>query len=116
MPEPVPAEAATRAVRPLSVHVLLEGRRKPVAIVRLAIGPLEVVLSVSHLKKWGLAARPPMVDGGAPAVSAAPEVWAVIEKATVAAAAGDPVTREHVLGKLLERVSEPSMAPGPASS
>ena len=107
--------ASSWAVRPLSVHVLLEGRRKPVAIVRLAIGPLEVVLSVSHLNKWGLAARTPMVDGGAPAVSAAPEVWAVIEKAAFGAVAGDPVAREYVLGKLLERVSEPSMAPGPAS-
>jgi hypothetical protein len=48
--------------------------------------------------------RPPEAGGGAPAISAAPEVWAVIEKAAVGAVAGDPVAREHVLGKLLNRV------------
>ena len=40
----------------------------------------------------------------------------MIERAAIAEVAGDPAAREHVLGKLLERVSEPSMAPGPASS
>ena len=73
-------------------------RRNPVALVRLAVGPLEVVLAVSRLKKSGLAVRPPMADGGAPAVSADPEVWAAIEKAAAAAVAGDLAAREHMLG------------------
>ena len=69
-------------------------------MVRLAVGPLELVLAVSRLRKSGVVVRPPMTEGGAPAIGAAPEVWAVIEKAAVAAAAADPVAREHVLGKL----------------
>jgi hypothetical protein len=81
MAQPLPAEPATWTVRPLSVHVLLEGRRKPVAMVRLAVGPLEVVVAVSQLKKLGLAVRAPMFEGGTPTVGTAPEVWATIEKA-----------------------------------
>jgi hypothetical protein len=113
MPEPVPAEAATRAVRPRSVHVFPEGRRKPIAMVRLTVGPLEVVLTVSRLRKPGVVVRPPMSERCAPAVSAAPEVWAVIEQAAIAAVA-DPAAREHVLGKLFRRAGEPPpVAPGP---
>ena len=41
-------------------------------MVRMAVGPLEVVLAVSRLKKSGLAVRRPVSDGGAPAISAAP--------------------------------------------
>ncbi len=80
MPEPKPAEPAPWAVRPLSVHVPPGERRNPVAMVRMAIGPLEVVLGVSRLKKSGLVVRLPMAEGVAPVVSAAPEVWAVIER------------------------------------
>ncbi len=74
MPEPMAAEAAPRALRPLAVHVPPGERRNPVATVRLAVGPLEMTLAVSRLKKSGLMVRPPMAEGGAPAISAAPEV------------------------------------------
>ena len=104
-------EPATWTVRPLSVHVPSGERRNPIAIVRLAVGPLEMTLAVSRLKKSGLAVRAPMAEGGVPAISAAPEVWAVIEKAAVGAVAADPAAREHVLGKLLKRVGEPPAAP-----
>ncbi len=106
---------ATWTVRPLSVHVPRGERRSPVAMVRLAVGPLELVLAVSRLRKSGLAVRPPMAEGGAPAIGAAPEVWPVIEKAAVAAVAGDPAAREHVLGKLLERVGKSSAAAAEAA-
>jgi hypothetical protein len=45
-----------------------------------------------------------MAEGGMPAIGAAAEVWAAIEKAAVAAVAGDPTAREHVLGEPLRRV------------
>ena len=102
-------EPATWTVRPLSVHLPPGERRNPVAMVRLAVGPLELVLAVSRLRKSGLAVRPLMAEGGAPAVSAAPEVWAVVEKTAVSAVAADPAAREHVLGKL-------PVARGPAPS
>jgi hypothetical protein len=105
-------EAEAWIVRPLSVHVPPGERRNPIAMVRLAVGPLEVTLAVSRLKKAGLAVRPPMAEGGTPAISAAPEVWAVIEKAAVNAVAGDPVAREHVLGKLLKRAGGSPSRPG----
>ncbi len=66
-------DAASWAVRPLSVHVPPGERRNPVAMVRLAVGPLELELAVSRLKKSGLAVRAPMAEGGMPAVGAAPE-------------------------------------------
>ena len=93
-------EPATWAVRPLSVHVPPGERRNPVAMVRMAVGPLEMTLAVSRLLKPGLAVRPPMAEGGVPAVGAAPEVWAAIERTEIAVVAGDPAAREHVLGKL----------------
>ena len=96
-------EPATWTVWPLSVHVPLGERRNPVAMVRLAVGPLEVVLPVSRLRKSGLAVRSPMADSGVPAVSASPEMWAEIERAALAAVTGDPAAREHVLGRLLKR-------------
>ncbi len=102
-------DAASWVVRPLSVHVPPGVRRNLVVMVRLAVGPLELQLAVSRLKKAGLAVRPPMAEGGVPAVSAGPEVWAVIEKAAVAAVAADPAAREHLLGKL-------PAATGPAPS
>ncbi len=79
-------EPATRAVRPLSVHVPLGERRKPVAMVRLAVGPLEMVPAMSRLRKSDLVVRPPMAEGGVPAISAAPEGWALIEEAAFACA------------------------------
>ncbi len=77
-------------------------------MVRMAVGPLEVVLAVSRLKKSDLVVRPPMAEGGVPAISAAPEVWGLIEKAAVDAVAADPAAREHVLGKLFRRNSTPT--------
>ncbi len=68
-------------------------------MVRMAVGPLEMTLAVSRLKKSGLAVRPPIADGGIPAVTADPEVWAEIEKVAVSAVAADPSARDHVLGK-----------------
>ena len=59
-------ELATWTVRPLSVHVPRGERRSPVAMVRLAVGPLELVLAVSQLRKSGVVVRPPMAEGGAP--------------------------------------------------
>lgn len=97
-------EPATWTVRPLSVHIPPGERRNPIAMVRLAVGPLEMTLAVSRLKKSDLVVRPPMAEGGVPAISAAPEVWAVIEKVAVSAVAADPSARDHVLGKLLKRV------------
>lgn len=90
-------------VRAISVRVPPGERRNPVAMVRLAVGPLELELAVSRLKKSGLMVRPPMAEGGTPAISAAPEVWAVIEKAAVAAVAGDLAVREHLLGERRRR-------------
>lgn len=66
-------EAAAWTVRPISVRVPPGERRDPVAMVRLAVGPLELELLVSRLRKSGLAVRPPMAKGGVPAVGAAPE-------------------------------------------
>jgi hypothetical protein len=93
----------TWEVRPLSVRVPPGERRNPVAVVRLAIGPLEVVLAVSRLRRSGLVVRVPMSDGGGPAIGAGPEAWAAIEEVAIAAVAGDPVAREHVLGKRPKR-------------
>ena len=42
---------------------------------------------MSRLRKSGLAVRSPMTEDGVPAIDAAPEVWAVIEKAAIAAVA-----------------------------
>ncbi len=85
-------------------------------MVRLALGPLELELAVSRLRKSGLAVRPPMAEGGVPAVSAGPEVWAVIEKAAAAAVAADPTARDHVLGELIKRAGKPAAATGPGST
>ena len=82
-------EPATWTVRPISVHVPLGERRNPLAMVRIAVGPLEMTKAVSRLKKSGLAVRAPMAEGGVPAISAAPEVWAMIESAAVAAVRDD---------------------------
>jgi hypothetical protein len=90
-------------VRPLSVHVPPGERRNPVAVVRTAVGLLEVVLPVSRLRKSALTVRSPMADGGLPAVSAAPEVWAEVERAAVAAVLDDPAAAQHVLGKRFRR-------------
>ena len=105
-------EPATWAVRPLSVHVPTGERRNPISIVRMAGGPLEMTLAVSRLKKSGLAVRAPMTDGVLPAVSAAPDVWAEIEKAALVAAAEDPAASDHVLGKR-EGVDRPRAEPSP---
>jgi hypothetical protein len=64
--------ASSWAVRPLSVHVPPGERRNPAAMVRLPVGPLEMVLAVSRLRKSGLAVRPPVSGGSTPAISAAP--------------------------------------------
>ncbi len=107
--------ASSWAVRPLSVHVPPGERRNPLATVRLAVGPLELVLTVSRLRKEGVVVRPPMAEGGVPAIGAAPEMWAVVERAAIAAVAGDLAAREHVLGKLLEQVGKSSAAAAEAA-
>ncbi len=100
MSEPMSAEPATWAVRPRSVHVPAEEWRSPFATVRMAAGPLELLLAVSRLRNSGVAVHPPMAEGGTPAVGAASEVWAAIEEAAVTAVAADPVARRRVLGTL----------------
>lgn len=91
------AEPSTWAVRPLYVRVPPGERRRPVAMVRMAVGPLEFELAVSRRKKSGLAVRSPMAEGG-PAISATPEVWELIKKAALAAVAIDPAARDHLIG------------------
>jgi hypothetical protein len=45
-----------------------------------------------------LRVRPPVADGGGPAIGASPEAWAPIEQAVLAAVQADPATRAHLFG------------------
>jgi hypothetical protein len=45
-----------------------------------------------------LQVRPPVADGGRPAIGAKPEVWAPIEQAVLAAVQTDPAARAHLFG------------------
>ncbi len=69
------SETAAWAVRPLSVHVPPGERRNPVAMVRMAVGPLEMTLAVLRLKKSDLVVRPPMAEGGVrPEITRCPDL------------------------------------------
>ena len=48
-----------------------------------------------------LQVRPPVADGGGPAIGASPEVWAPIEQAVLAAVQADPAARAHLFGPRL---------------
>ena len=73
-------------------------RRTPVVIVHVVVGPLLLVLGVVRLRRR-LQVRPPMADGGGPAIGAKPEVWEPIEHAVLAAVQADPAARAHLLGQ-----------------
>lgn len=54
-----------------------------------------------------------MTDWALPAVSAAPDVWAEVERAAAAAVVNAPEASRPVLGKLLKGVGKPPVANGP---
>jgi hypothetical protein len=56
-----------------------------------------LVLGVVRLRRR-LQVRPPVADGGGPAIGASPEVWAPIEQAVLAAVQADPAARAHLFG------------------
>src|SRR6476620_1199323 len=82
--------------RVIAVRVLAAERRTPVVIVHVVVGPLLLVLGVVRLRRR-LQVRPPMADGGGPAIGAKPEVWEPIEQAVLAAVQVDPAAWAHVL-------------------
>jgi hypothetical protein len=83
------------AVRPLAAE-----RRTPVVVVHVVVEPLVLVLGVVRLRRK-LQVRPPVADGGGPAIAAKPEVWELIEHAVLAAAQADPAARAHLFGPRL---------------
>ena len=91
----LPVQVTPRVV---SVRPLAAQRRTPVAIVHVAIGPLVLVLGVVRLQRK-LRVRPPVADGGGPAIGAKPEVWAPIEEAAIAAVKADRAALAHVMRK-----------------
>jgi hypothetical protein len=90
----LPAQAAPRVV---TVRPLAAERRTPVVIVHVMVGPLVLVLGVVRLRRR-LQVRPPVADGGGPAIGASLEVWASIEQAVLAAVQADPAARAHLFG------------------
>jgi hypothetical protein len=84
--------------RVVTVRPLAAERRTPVVIVHVVVGPLLLVLGVVRLRRR-LQVRPPVADGGGPAIGASPEVWELIEQAVLAAAQADPAARAHVMSK-----------------
>src|SRR4051794_40873190 len=83
--------------RVVTVRPLAAERRTPVVIVHVVVGPLLLVLSVVRLRRR-LQVRPPVADGGGPAIAASPEVWAPIEQVVLAAVQADPAARAHLFG------------------
>jgi hypothetical protein len=84
--------------RVVSVRPLAAERRTPVVIVHVLVGPLVLVLGVVRLQRR-LQVRPPVADGGGPAIGARPEVWGPIEQAAIAAVKADPAALAHVMSK-----------------
>jgi hypothetical protein len=72
---------------------LAADQRTSVVIVHVVVGPLVLVLGVVRLQ-----VRPPVADGGGPAIGASPEVWVPVEQAVLAAVQADPVARTHLFG------------------
>jgi hypothetical protein len=93
-PQGVSARCTPRVV---TVRPLAAERRTPVVIVHVVVGPLVLVLGVVRLRRR-LQVRPPVADGGGPAIGASPEVWAPIEQAVLAAVQADPAARAHLFG------------------
>ncbi|MBL6079689.1 hypothetical protein JMJ56_16850 [Belnapia sp. T18] len=99
-------------------------RRNPVAMVRLAVGPLTLLLPVSRLRKAGLAVRLPMGEGGVPAVEADAATWDTSQQATIGAVMLDQAAREHLFGPDLRKMDratlkalrEAGVIPPPASA
>jgi hypothetical protein len=96
---PPPAAELLVQVTPrvVSVRPLAAERRTPVVVVQVVVEPLVLVLSVVRLRRR-LQVRPPVADGGGPAIGASPEVWAPIEQAVLAAVQADPAARAHLFG------------------
>ena len=90
----LPVQVTPRVV---SVRPLVADRRSPVVIVHVLVGPLVLVLGVARLRRR-LQVRPPVADGGGPAIGASPEVWDPIEQAVLAAVQADPAARAHLFG------------------
>jgi hypothetical protein len=97
-PTPSAAELPVQDTpRVVSVRPLAAERRTPVVIVHVVVGPLLLVLGVVRLRRR-LQVRPPVADGGGPAIAAKPEVWEPIEQAVLAAVQVDPAARAHLFG------------------
>jgi hypothetical protein len=96
---PPPAAELLVQVTPqvVTVRPLAAERRTPVVIVHVVVGPLVLVLGVVRLRRR-LQVRPPVADGGGPAIGAKPEVWEPIEQAVLAAVQVDPAARAHLFG------------------
>jgi len=90
----LPVQAPPRVV---SVRPLTAERRTPVVIVHVVVRPLVLVLGVVRLRRK-LQVRPPVADGGGPAIAAKPEVWEPIEQAVLGAVQADPAARAHLFG------------------
>lgn len=102
-------EQDERPIRPLSVRLPPGERRNPVALARVAVGPLQLELVVSRLKKGGITVRSPVSEGGLPAIEAEPAAWAVIERAAIEAVLRDQAAGEHLFGPGLRLLPRPAL-------
>jgi hypothetical protein len=93
-PQGVSARCTPRVV---AVKPFVAERRTPVVIVHVVVRPLVLVLGVVRLRRR-LQVRPPVADGGGPAIGASHEVWEPIEQAALAAVQADPAARAHLFG------------------
>jgi hypothetical protein len=93
----LPVQVTPRVV---SVRPLAAEWRTPVVLVHVVVGPLLLVLGVVRLRRR-LQVRPPVADGGGPAIGASPKVWEPIEQAVLAAVQTDPAARAHLFGPRL---------------
>ena len=96
-------------IRALSVRLPPRARRPPFVLVRIAVGPLVLELSVSRLRKSGLVVRPPVSEGGAPAIEVAPAMWASIQKTAVSAVLRDHAAGEHLFGPGLRQMDRTTL-------
>jgi hypothetical protein len=96
-------EAMPAVPHVVSVHVPKTDRRTPFVVVNVAVGPLVVALGVVMPRSGRLAVRPPLSILGEPAVAAAPEIWAEVEKMAIAAAQADASARHHLTSHRYQR-------------
>ena len=96
-------------IRALSVRLPPRARRPPFVLVRIAVGPLVLELSVSRLRKSGLVVRSPVSEGGVPAIEAAPAMWAFIQKTAVSAVLLNHAAGEHLFGPGLRRMDRTTL-------